>query len=76
MGEGTANYGVHVDFPPAERQPLHRDGIFPPRGLNPAGDEEYYELTALLEQMNVGGANSLVVPSEYLEAVVTPRAGR
>jgi SAM-dependent methyltransferase len=33
------------------------------------------DLTALLEQMNVGGASSLVVPSEYLEAVVT-RAAR
>jgi SAM-dependent methyltransferase len=31
------------------------------------------DLTALLEQMNVGGANSLVVPSEYLEAVITKR---
>ncbi len=31
------------------------------------------DLTALLEQMNAGGADSLVVPSEYLEAVITKR---
>jgi SAM-dependent methyltransferase len=31
------------------------------------------DLTALLEQLNTAGANSLVVPSEYLEAVITKR---
>lgn len=31
------------------------------------------EITALLEEMNVGGAASLVVPSEYLEVVVGRR---
>jgi hypothetical protein len=31
------------------------------------------EITALLERMNRGGKNSLVVPAEYLEAVVTVR---
>jgi len=29
------------------------------------------EITALLEELNVGGSDSLVVPSEYLEVVVT-----
>jgi ubiquinone/menaquinone biosynthesis C-methylase UbiE len=31
------------------------------------------DVTALLEQLNVGGAASLVVPSEYLEVVITKR---
>ena len=31
------------------------------------------EITALLERHNVGGAKSLVVPSEYLEVVITRR---
>ncbi len=31
------------------------------------------EITALLERFNVGGANSLVVPSEYLEVVITKK---
>lgn len=34
------------------------------------------DLTALLVQRNVGGASSLVVPSEYLEVIVTKRAPR
>jgi ubiquinone/menaquinone biosynthesis C-methylase UbiE len=33
------------------------------------------EIAALLESMNTGGAASLVVPSEYLEVVVTKRSG-
>ena len=31
------------------------------------------DVTALLEQLNVGGVASLVVPSEYLEVVITKR---
>ena len=31
------------------------------------------EITALLERLNVGGANSLVVPSEYLEVVIAKK---
>ena len=31
------------------------------------------EITALLERHNVGGARALVVPSEYLEVVITRR---
>ncbi len=34
------------------------------------------DLTALIEPMNVGGANSMVVPSEYLEVVITRRDPR
>jgi hypothetical protein len=29
------------------------------------------DITRLLEEMNVGGSGSLVIPSEYLEAVIT-----
>jgi len=31
------------------------------------------DITALLERLNVGGPNSLVVPGEYLEVVITKR---
>ncbi len=31
------------------------------------------DITALLEQMNIAGTSSLVVPSEYLEIVITKR---
>jgi hypothetical protein len=31
------------------------------------------DITALLERLNVGGPNSLVVPGEYLEVVITKK---
>ena len=34
------------------------------------------DIVALLEQLNTAGASSLVVPSEYLEVVITTRASR
>lgn len=41
-------------------------------GLDPAHQARLTEdLTALLERLNVGGPNSLVVPGEYLEVVIT-----
>jgi len=40
--------------------------------LQPAGGEALTaDLTTLLERMNIGGPDSLVVPSEYLEVVIT-----
>ena len=40
-----------------------------------AADQKALErdITELLEEMNTGGAHSLVVPSEYLETVITKR---
>jgi len=40
--------------------------------LDPARQEKLTtDITALLERLNVGGPNSLVVPGEYLEVVIT-----
>ena len=39
----------------------------------PAAQALEREITALLEQMNTGGASALVVPGEYLEIVITKR---
>ncbi|MCC2958376.1 class I SAM-dependent methyltransferase [Massilia sp. IC2-477] len=42
--------------------------------LDPAGQQALeQELTALLERSNIAGDNSLVVPAEYLEAVIIKR---
>jgi ubiquinone/menaquinone biosynthesis C-methylase UbiE len=41
--------------------------------LGPKADALDRDLTDLLEGLNVGGKGSLVVPSEYLEAVITLR---
>ena len=42
--------------------------------LDPARQERLTaDITALLERLNVGGPNTLVVPGEYLEVVITRR---
>jgi SAM-dependent methyltransferase len=42
--------------------------------LEPARQQRLTEeITALLERLNVGGANSLVVPGEYLEVVIVKK---
>lgn len=47
-------------------------------GALPAAGQAALErdIVALLEELNTAGASSLVVPSEYLEVVVTKRAAR
>ncbi len=42
--------------------------------LDPARQEQLTEdITTLLDRLNVGGSNSLVVPGEYLEVVITKK---
>jgi hypothetical protein len=38
-----------------------------------AGQKLARDITALLEEMNIAGKASLVVPAEYLEIVITKR---
>ena len=55
IAEGTANYGVDVAFPPAERLQFEREVIFPAAGLDPAGAEAYYEVKTLVDQLSYAG---------------------
>jgi hypothetical protein len=41
IAEGTANYGIDVAFPGAERLTFERDVLFPLAGLDPDRAEEY-----------------------------------
>jgi hypothetical protein len=55
IAEGTANYGVDVVFPPAERLAFEREVIFPAAGIDPAGAQAYYEVMALMNQLSYAG---------------------
>jgi len=55
IAEGTANYGIEVAFPPAERLALERDVLFPLAGLDPARAQEYYDVLALVDQLSYAG---------------------
>ena len=55
IAEGTANYGIDVAFPDAERLAFERDVLFPAAGLDGARAAEYYEIQRLVGQLEYAG---------------------
>ncbi len=55
IAEGTANYGIEVAFPRADRLAFERDVIFPAAGLDPASTDRYYEVLALVDRLSYAG---------------------
>jgi hypothetical protein len=55
IAEGTANFGIEVAFPPAERLKLEREVIFPAAGLDPGGAEQYYAVMGLVDRLSYAG---------------------
>ena len=46
IAEGTANFGIEVAFPGAERLAFERDVLFPLAGLDPSGAERWAQVQA------------------------------
>jgi hypothetical protein len=55
IAEGSANYGIDMVFPKAERLHFERTVIFPTAGLDPAGVEDYYEVLGLVDRLSYAG---------------------
>ncbi len=55
IAEGTANFGIQVAFPKAERLAFEREFLFPKAGLDPARAAEYYDLLALADELSYAG---------------------
>jgi hypothetical protein len=55
IAEGTANYGIEVAFPAAERVAFERAVLFPAAGLDPALADEYYRVQGLVDQLAYAG---------------------
>jgi hypothetical protein len=55
IAEGSANYGIDVAFPKAERIAFERDVLFPLAGLDPDRAEEYYAVLDLTVQLSHAG---------------------
>jgi hypothetical protein len=55
IAEGTANFGIDVAFPPADRLTLEREVIFPAAGLDPAGASRYYDVMGLVDRLSYAG---------------------
>jgi hypothetical protein len=55
IAEGTANYGIEVAFPDAERRRFERDVLFPAAGLDASRVDEYYDVLELAEKLSYAG---------------------
>ncbi len=71
IAEGTANYGIEVAFPPAERLAFEREVIFPAAGLDPAGAERYYRVLGLVDRLSYAGNEAA---RRYLDGEIDAKA--
>jgi len=55
IAEGTANFGIEVAFPGAERVAFEQTVLFPAAGLDPSKAAGYYEAQALVDQLSYAG---------------------
>lgn len=55
VAEGSANYGIEVAFPAAERIRFEKEVLFPLAGLNPAEAERYYAVLEKIGQLGFAG---------------------
>jgi hypothetical protein len=55
IAEGSANYGIEVAFPGAERVEFEKAVLFPAAGLDPKRAEEYYAIFALADKVSYAG---------------------
>lgn len=55
IAEGSGNYGIDLAFPGDERIEFEKSVLFPLAGLDPAEADRYYELLALMDQLNYAG---------------------
>jgi hypothetical protein len=71
IAEGTANYGIEVAFPPADRLAFERDVLFPLAGLDVKRVREYYDVLALVDRLSYAGNEAA---RRYLDGTID-RAG-
>ena len=55
IAEGTANYGIEVAFPVAERIRFEQDVLFPLAGLDVSKVAEYYQVLELVDRLSYAG---------------------
>ena len=55
IAEGTANFGIEVAFPRAERAAFEEKVLFPAAGLDPSQASRYYEVLGLVDRLSYAG---------------------
>jgi len=71
IAEGTANYGIEVAFPRAERLEFERRVLFPAAGLNPENAAQYYDVLALVDKLSYVGNEAA---RRYLDGRIDAKA--
>jgi hypothetical protein len=71
IAEGTANYGIEVAFPRADRVEFERRVLFPAAGLKPENAARYYEVLALVDKLSYSGNEAA---RRYLDGRIDARA--
>jgi hypothetical protein len=67
VSEGSANYGIDLAFPAAERLKFERDVLYPLAGLDPKSAQSFWELQQATEAL--GGAR-LTIAKMYLDGEI------
>lgn len=68
IAEGTAEYGVELNFPRAERLEFERSTLYPLAGLDPAMAADFAEVNALMGKL---GYSSNDAARRYLDGVAS-----
>ncbi len=64
IAEGSANYGIEMAFPGAERLAYEKEVLFPLAGIDPKLAEDYYEIQSIRKQLKFAEIN---IAKNYLE---------
>ena len=67
LAEGSANYGIEVAFPHAERMVFEKEVLFPLAGIDPEKAERYYQIQAVLQRLSYAGN---MVAKRYLDGEI------
>jgi hypothetical protein len=68
LSEGSANYGIDLAFPAAERLAFERDILYPMAGLDPKSAQAFWKMQQMTEALS--GAR-LTIAKMYLDGAVT-----
>jgi hypothetical protein len=68
LSEGSANYGIDLAFPAAERLAFERDILYPIAGLDPNSAKAFWKMQQMTEALS--GAR-LTIAKMYLDGAVT-----
>ncbi len=68
VAEGSANYGIKMAFPDAQRLTYEKEVLFPLAGIDPNLADKYYKILEIRKQLNFVEIN---IARDYLESSIS-----